>query len=333
MTKETRERIGFLNSGPWIKRGRKAWQVVAKRPEGDPDGKAVSKKQKQLKKLLKAHWKGGGITYDQGVIRDSFDEALTVYQLYELAIENGYIALPDIEKRVRAELAKLLWSDGARIYLWNYNYTSVAYLAQRVGIDLGFKEARLPDINPGAAGRFASFLSQHSRWYDDAILDRWLAFLDDYLEVGDLKRTDKQILWDFLKTDRRKFDKELDLWTYVAGADDLIGRLAELAASLTSDEKPSYGMFYAYWMQKLYGYDLGQKGFFRDRNQADWPERLISSKRIKNQMEVMSKLTRSPRAASRSRGPVEVFSRNDKIVRNFWEVTRRQLTADPIEFR
>ena len=47
--------------------------------------------QKKLEKLLRPHWKDDyGVNEDEGKIRDSFDEALTEFQLYELAIENDY---------------------------------------------------------------------------------------------------------------------------------------------------------------------------------------------------------------------------------------------------
>ncbi|MGR6783059.1 hypothetical protein ACU6QH_00030, partial [Aeromonas veronii] len=70
-------------------------------------------------------------------------------------------------------------------YLYNYSYMGVIYLAQRVGVDLGFLPVELPPIREGSEGRFASFLSQHMLWYEDPVLDGWLGFLDDFQEYGD----------------------------------------------------------------------------------------------------------------------------------------------------
>lgn len=332
METEAQVRAKFLNQGPWIKKGRKAWATIGKRPEGTATAKAVKKKQDHLTELLRPHWEDE-ISYDEGVIRDSFDEALTVYQLYELAVETGYILLEDIRDQVREELAGLMWSEGARRYLYHYSYTGVAYLAQRVGVDLGFKEAELPDISTGTEGHFASFLSQHALWYGDKILDGWIGFLDDYLVIGDVDETDKDIFWDFLTTKQRKFDDERALWGFVAGADRLVTRLSELSETLSESEKPSYGMFYAYWMAKLYGYDLTKRGFVRDREQVDWAAALSQSKRIQHQLTRVTEELEKMGKKTGERSAVDLFRERDRTVREFWDITTKQFTTDPIQFR
>jgi hypothetical protein len=268
---------------------------------------------------------------EEGLVRDSFDEALTVYQLYELAVETGYIQLEDILDRVYRELKDLLWSEGARRYLRNYNYSGVAYLAHRVRLDLGYRKIELPPVRRGVEGRFASFLSQHALWYKDKVLDGWIGLLDDYEVLNDLDETDKKVFWSFLTTSEKKFRKETKLWTFVAGADRLLMRLAGLAESLSIEEKPSYGIFYAYWMAKLYGYDLGNKGFFRDNKQVDWPAALVKSERLADQLAQVDSLRGAlpdgvkPQDAAR-------FAQHDRIVRDFWDI-RKQFETDPIQFR
>ena len=164
MRDEAKARIKYLNEGPWIERGRLAWETMAS-PPAVSTGSANSRTQTALRQLLRAHWKEP-IVYREGIVRDSFDEALTVYQLYELAIENRYVELTDIKRQVAAELTRLLWSSGAREYLKLYGYMSIIYLAQRVGVDLGFRQVSLPPIREGTEGKFASFLSQHALWYE-----------------------------------------------------------------------------------------------------------------------------------------------------------------------
>lgn len=325
---EARKRIEFLNTGPWIAKGKRAWRVIGERPQAAP---MVKEKQRELRNLLRSHW-DKEIRYDEGVIRDSFDEALTVYQLYELAIETGYISLDDVREQVHRELGSLLWSDGARHYLLCYSYSVVAYLAQRVGLDLGFKEVpQLPLIREGADGRFASFLSQHALWYKDKVLDGWIGFLDDYQVLNDADESDKEVFLSFLTTSQKKFDKEAQLWTLVSGADRLLMRLAGLAESLSDSEKPSYGMFYGYWMAKLYGYDLGKNGYFRDEEQVDWPAELLESKRIAYQLEGLSEAKLPDGVDPQS--AIKLFEQRDKTVRDFWAITRKQFESDPIQFR
>lgn len=327
---EARKRIEFLNTGPWIAKGKRAWRVIGKRPQAPS---MMREKQRELKSLLRSHW-DKAIIYDEGVIRDSFDEALTVYQLYELAIETGYIALEDVRDQVHRELGDLLWSDGARHYLRSYSYLAVVYLAQRVGLDLGFKEVRqLPPIGEGAEGRFASFLSQHTTWYEDKVLDGWIGFLDDYQVLNDADESDKEVFWSFLTTSQEKFDEEAKLWNFVSGADRLLMRLAGLAESLSDSEKPSYGMFYGYWMAKLYGYDLGKSGYFRDKKQVDWPAELLKSKRIAYQLEELRRPEANLPDGIDPQSAIRLFEQRDKTVRDFWAITRKQFESDPIQFR
>jgi hypothetical protein len=330
MDSEAEERIKFLNHGPWIAKGRRAWRVISERPGGSSEH--IERRQRQLRLLLRPHWEGE-IDREEGLVRDSFDEALTVYQLYELAVETGYIQLEDILDRVYRELKDLLWSKGARQYLRDYSYSGVAYLAQRVTLDLGYKRIELPPVRRGEEGRFASFLSQHALWYQDKVLDGWIGFLDDYQVLNDLDGIDKKVFWSFLTTSEKKFRKEAKLWTFVAGADRLLMRLAGLAESLSTEEKPSYGLFYAYWMAKLYGYDLGNKGFFRHNKQVDWPAALLKSKRLADQLAQVNSLRGAVSDDIKPRDAVALFAQHDRIVRGFWDITRKQFETDPIEFK
>jgi hypothetical protein len=244
-----------------------------------------------------------------------------VYQLYELAIENQYIQVDDIKQRAQKELTDLLWSEGSRSYLLNYCYISVVYLAQRVGVNLGFKQVQLPSIRQGTEGRFASFLSQHAVWYEDPLLDGWIGFLDDYQEYGDKKLSDKEVFWDFLRTTKREFKDEAALWALVAGADRFVTRLADFVGSLSEEERPSYGQFYGYWLSKFYGYDLSDKGYVRDKEQEDWSTALKESQRL---------AYFGGKSQNVSENVLEAFRLREAVVRKFWLGTAALLNSNPI---
>jgi len=330
MSSEVQERIEFLKSGEWIERGKDAWERIGTPPRSAKERKPGSETQLALKDLLRPHWKGRRIVRKEGLLRDSFDEALTIYQLYELAIENQYISVTDIQQEVKEDLTNLLWSEGARDYLYNYSYIGVIYLAQRVGVGLGFLPVKLPDIREGSEGRFASFLSQHMLWYADPILDGWLGFLDDYQEYGDEEMSDKEVFWKFLKTTQRAFEDEPALWTFVAGADRFVTRLADLARMLDAEEWPSYGLFYGYWLSKLYGYDLTDNGYTPDDDQVDWSKAIIESKRIAH---VTDQSKREEKARPDPQAVLEAFKRRDAVVRQLWARTIAYLNSDPIVLR
>lgn len=329
MVSEVQERIDFLNSGPWIDRGRGAWDRIGKLPKSAKERAAGSTTQGELKTLLRPHWKKA-IIRREGLIRDAFDEALTIYQLYELAIENQYLSVNDIKDRVHNEMTNLLWAEGARAYLLNYSYVAVIYLAQRVGVDLGFKPILLAPIREGSEGRFASFLSQHTLWYADPILDGWLGFLDDFQEYGDEDKSDKEVFWDFLRTTQSKFEDGPALWAFVAGADRFVTRLADLARMLSDEEQSSYGLFYAYWLSKLYGYDLTDDGYVPDDDQEDWSKAILKSKRIAY---LIGQRKRSAGSGSDPQALLDNFRIRDGVVRELWARTIAHLNDNPIARR
>jgi hypothetical protein len=326
MVSEVQERIKFLRSGPWIERGKSAWDRIGKPPKSSKEGQPGSTTQRDLKVLLRPHWKKA-IVRKEGLVRDAFDEALTIYQLYELAIENQYLSVSDIEGQVGQELTDLLWSEGARAYLVNYSYIAVIYLAQRLGVDLGFRTVKPPSVREGSEGRFAAFLSQHMLWYADPILDGWLGFLDDYQEYKDEDQSDKEVFWDFLRTKQRAFKKEPALWVFVAGADRFVTRLADLTRTLFKEEMSSYGLFYAYWLSKLYGYDLTDKGYVPDDEQVDWSKAIMDSKRIAYLIEQK----RGAKAGGPdTQGLLDNFRLRDGIVRELWAHSIDHLNSNRI---
>jgi hypothetical protein len=277
-----------------------------------------SETQLTLERLLRPHWVES-INRSEGLIRDSFDEALIIYQLYELAIANGYLDLADVKEQVTTELTRLLWSEGARQYLQIYGYVSVISLAQRVSLSLGFKDIDLPPIRQGSEGRFASFLSQHVLWYEDPILDGWIGFLDDYQVLDGEKKTDKSVFRDFLGSEQEEFKNDTTLWTFVAGADRFVTRIADLAESLTEEERPSYGLFYAHWLARFYGFRLTGKSYARDLKRIDWSNALSNSRRIKCYNE------KRKSSEGNEVDSLKTFKLHDLTVRKLWDDTLSHL--------
>jgi hypothetical protein len=275
MNSESDHRIAFLLDGPWATRGGETREIL-KKPTKQ---KAVEESQVRLRRILRPHW-GAAIKMKEGLIRDSFDETLTQYQLFELAVESGYISITEIKELVTKDFSRLLWSDGARSYLETYNYNGVVYLAQRAGVDIGFAPVELPPVIKGTEGTFAAFLSQHRQWYEDPLLDNWLGFLDDY-QILHRARTDKAILYDFLKNPHCEFDEEAMLWGFIAGAERFLTRLSDLYQLVPGkDERQPYAAFYSYWLAKFYGHNLTPEGFRREKSLPDWSTVLLSSQRI-----------------------------------------------------
>jgi hypothetical protein len=328
---ETTQRVAFLKAGPWAARGETAWKEIARR-KANPAmvrsgrtlnlaavyGKVDASQQKWLRQVLRGHWKRATRNWED-VIRDSFDEALTRYQLYELAIENGYIPLAAIRNEAREDLARLLWSEAARHYLRLYHYVTVAFLASRLELDIGFP-CQQPPVREGNQAQFASFLSQHQTWYQDVLLDGWLSFLDDY-QVLNARRLDKEVFRDFLKSDTYILEDEFLLWQLAAGAERFLLVLSDLYTTLSRSERPSYGSFYFYWMARFYGYHSTARGFERDSKEPDWSRLLLGSKRLK--AHARSTLT----TGRANRQYWMLLAKRNADCEKFWLVTRQFLEA------
>jgi hypothetical protein len=76
---------------------------------------------------------------------------------------------------------------------------------------------------------------------------------------------------------------------YVSGADRFLTLLSDLYFTLTESERPRYGMFYAYWMVRFFGWDLKKSGFFRDKGQTDWSRELLKSSRLEEHFNELQK--------------------------------------------
>jgi hypothetical protein len=216
-----------------------------------------------LSKILRAHYIEGSITDQKEMeTRNALDDALTIPQLYELAVQTGYLPEDSVKKPARAILADLLWSAPARRFVDAYDYLAIPMLAARVGIS-GFISTNPPEPKPNAALRFAGFLAHLRAFYSDEQIETWVAFLDDYVVEDD----EQDLVWQFLRGRRKTPPRRIP--ELLAGCQRFVTSLASAFHILSDDELGPYGLMHAYWLQKFFGYKRNERGDFV-KNVAVW---------------------------------------------------------------
>lgn len=230
-----------------------------------------------LAHVLRPHWRDRrGIQNQREIaIRKSLDEALTGLQLMELAVEMGFLPEEDIREVARTRLTELLWSTAARAFVRDYDYLSVGYLATRVDVDIGQGSLVPPPVKPDGAVRFATLLSEHTRWYRDRSIRTWLDFMDDYVVLKGEQQRFEQFLLEGREieagSERAERERFLELAT---GAEQFVLRLSTIMDVLHEGEQGRVGLLYSYWLAKFFGYDLGAEGYRQVR--AGWSEAVIA---------------------------------------------------------
>lgn len=271
---EFARRLADLKKGPWVEDGSLAAELLtppkelsalayARVPidlEALPLGETRSLRSRnaELRVVLRPHWSEAITEPDQVRIRDSFDAALTHLQILELAVETGYLREDDVQEEARTGLLSLLWSPAARRFVNDYDYIAVDFLAARFGV-AGLRDVRPPSPDPTAAIRFAGFLSQETTLSQDTYVDEWLAFLDDYVE----EEGEQDAFYEYLELGVD--DPQLERFQRLAvGAQRFVVYLADLFGTLTSSERPRFGLFYQYWLARMFAYELIDGVYVRD---------------------------------------------------------------------
>jgi len=210
-----------------------------------------------LQKTLQWHGTGDGPTRAQQAIRDSFDDALTYFQLIELAIETGYVPEEQIDGSTREALASLCWSEPARRFIHQYEYSTVEALAARLQLG-GFANRPLREIDRSGAVHFATFLATHRALERNAACNAWLGLLDDYI----FEPNEQNNFYDFLESGQRV--KTIRWETLLAGAHTFSVMLADFLDPLPEQLKNRFAGFYQYWLSRMYGFRRGRSGFVRN---------------------------------------------------------------------
>jgi DNA-binding protein HU-beta len=162
--------------------------------------------------------------------------------------------------------------------LQTYEYPAVTMLAERVGVHgLRRTEMASPSDNKTKALQFAGFLAHLHTFYEDACIQEWISFLDDFLGEDD----EQNRLWNFLCGSSP--DEPTRFGILVEGALSFVESMSDAFGVLDKKEFAQYGMPHAYWLQKFFGYVLTEKGYERDpayEKDASWANLLVSSVRI-----------------------------------------------------
>jgi hypothetical protein len=275
---ELQARFRAITEGPWSEAAKIARQELAPTEpfsysplEDEPialDQHSLSvsnlRKSVRLSRVLRPHFEQ--IEPIKNVkeirIRDAFDQALTIPQLYELAVQTGYLPERAVRLPARDFVTELMWSEPARRFVTAYGYVSVPMLANRVGIS-GFFPTALVEPKPSAALHFAGFLAHLRAFETDEQIQSWVRFLDDYIVEEDEQNLLCKYLQGKSKTQPRRTGKLL------SGCRRFVTSLATIFHVLDEDELGRFGLIHSYWLQKFFGYDQDRKGAFV-KNKAIW---------------------------------------------------------------
>jgi hypothetical protein len=291
---EVQARLKAIGRGPWSKGLVQARESLG---PAEPVGFAVRsarlltlddiplsaanrRKIQKLRPMLMPHFRvPEGITKPKHIeVRNALDQALTLPQLWELAVQTGYLPASAVRMPARQVLTDLLWSPPAREFVHAYDYLSVPLLANRVGI-VGVGSVNPPDPNPHAALHFAGFLAHLRAFHEDEPIDTWIGFLDDYVVEDD----EQEKLWEYLRGKRQDAPVRLD--ELLGGCADFVSSLASAFDVLSDNELRAFGLLHAYWLQKFFGYDRDANGMFVKNIEVwgrtdSWAQTVMSSPRL-----------------------------------------------------
>lgn len=264
---EVHERFSAIADGPWARGVEEARRrlapvgrldSIARGPEPiDLDRIPLStpdlEKNDRLMRVLRSHLGDEiGIT-DRAEIetREALDQALTLPQLYELAVETGYLPSERVKNPARELLTDLLWSAAARGFVATYDYLGVSMLATRVGVS-GLAAVQPPQPNEDASLRFAGFLAHLRAFYEDDLIQTWTHFMDDYI----FERDEQNKVWLYLQDRDTKAPTPKRITELLSGCQLFVTSLAGAFHVLDNDELGHFGLVHAYWLQKFLGYKL-----------------------------------------------------------------------------
>jgi hypothetical protein len=119
-----------------------------------------------------------------------------------------------------------------------------------------------PPPQIGGEARFSIFLGYHKQWYGDDKLEMWLRYLDDYgpADLDDLDGLFAKLLLNGNVGRISEAHKKLILGLR-EGMMRFYRLLGWLFSVATSADRRHWGLMYAYWMAKAFGYELKKTGY------------------------------------------------------------------------
>jgi hypothetical protein len=284
--------------------------------------------EKRLAAYLRPHWEKVPNDEANGV-RAEFDAELDDLGLVELAVETGYLRADQLGDDVRGRLRRLAASPAVRKYVVDYDFVPVMYLAHRLGVkDLPNRTP--PPPLPNAQLRFAAFVAGHRDRATDDLYQEWVRFLDDFVDESD----EQTVYYKFLKSGRRPAKHRVERFARLtAGLVRFVTSLADLFDLLDDGEDERYGVFYAYWLAKFFGYKLGEAGYVRDKAfwsaTENWAAAARASPLFRTELEDFPADARRLDVPDDDAAgtPVAGWQANIDSLGRAWEATRRFVAA------
>ncbi|BFU93340.1 MAG: hypothetical protein NTNFB02_00620 [Nitrospira sp.] len=270
---ELRQRLQGIAQGPWSKGVHDAHRMLA--PTAQLRGRLYrsptiklnkleltdfdTKKNADFMTIFRPHFLDRNGVTDPAEIeaREILDNALILPELYELAVQTGYLPVEQVKEPAREILGDLLWSEAVRGFVQSYDYIAVQMLATRVGMT-GFGVIHPPAPKKDAALRFAGFLAHLRAFYADDQIFTWTHFMDDYIEEPE----EQEKLCSYLRGESNTAPKRFG--ELLAGCQFFSASLASAFHVLDQEELGRFGLIHAYWLQKFFGYKMDKEGYVKD---------------------------------------------------------------------
>lgn len=335
---EVRRRLRAVTNGPWARSLERTHENLAAPDlirfaiEADQPIRlntlrlslANRKKNDDLAEILRSHHDDPeGVTKDdEKQVRDALDDALTIPQLYELAVQTGYLPADSVRQPARSLLTKLLWSGAARRFVDDYDYVALPMLAARVDV-AGLSAAEPPAPDERAALRFAGFLAHLRAFYEDDAIGEWTRFLDDYVVVTN----EQEHIWRYLRGKRSQPPPRLG--ALMTGCTRFVTSLASAFHTLDDDELGRFGLIHAYWLQKFFGFERVDGRYVKDvelwGDSDSWAATVSTSEHLTDGINVAwGKVLREQFTED-----IQVLERTFEAVRQLCEATRESKTSVP----
>lgn len=157
-----------------------------------------------------------------------------------------------------------------------------------------------------------------------------MRFLDDFVEEND----EQTVYYKFLTSGRRPAKHRVERFARLsAGLVRFVTSLADLFDLLDDGEDERYGVFYAYWLAKFFGYKLGEAGYVRDKAYwsatRNWAAAARASPVFRTEVEDFPADARRLEVAEGdgANTPVAGWQANIDTLDRAWEATRRFMAS------
>ena len=199
------------------------------------------KKDESLKIILRDYRLKPITDSNEAKLRDSLDEAMTYFQLMELALRSGYITMNiELREKLRARLIEFVWSPAVRNFLRLYGYFSVGRLCDLLDMRHEYPVVKLDNARVSTIG-YAAFLAAHLQVQTSPFVDVWLHMLDDYIIEGVSAKKGLKSLLTALANDSKPIPTpDKVVLEVLSGLEEFLNILFELFVSAEQSDRLAY---------------------------------------------------------------------------------------------